>query len=402
MNPTRVSDIVPTRVAILGSTGSVGTQAIDALSRMNVRIVMLSAGRNADLIAEQARTVKPEICTMETEEAASELRLALAGENVRVYGGSDAAERAISECRADVIVHSIAGLAGLPTALAAAKTGVRVGMANKEAIISAGDMIYRELRRAGGQLVPIDSEHSAIFQCLNASRAASVSGDGDPSVIKRILLTASGGPFYGRTKESIASVTPAEALAHPTWKMGPKITVDSATLMNKGFEVIEACRLFGVPFEKVEVLIHRQSIIHSMVEYIDNTVIAQLGLPDMRTCVRYAVSYPERAQVDERGIDFSTLRTLTFDQPDLEAFPLLGCVGEVVRRGGTVPTALIAADEEAVAAFIRGEISFGAISEVVLDTLSLTPDTAADSVAAIYAAEVETRARAQKILQKYK
>lgn len=402
MNPTRVSDIAPTRVAILGSTGSVGTQAIDALSRMNVRIVMLSAGRNADLIAEQARTVKPEICTMETEEAASELRLALAGENIKVYGGPDAAERAISECRADVIVHSIAGLAGLPTALAAAKTGARVGMANKEGIISAGDMIYRELRRAGGQLVPIDSEHSAIFQCLNASRAASVSGDGDPSVIKRILLTASGGPFYGRTKESIASVTPAEALAHPTWKMGSKITVDSATLMNKGFEVIEACRLFGVPFEKVEVLIHRQSIIHSMVEYIDNTVIAQLGLPDMRTCVRYAVSYPERAYVDERGIDFSTFRTLTFDQPDLEAFPLLGCVGEVVRRGGTVPTALIAADEEAVAAFIRGEISFGAISEVVLETLALTPDTAADSVADIYAAEAETRARAQKILQKYK
>ncbi len=402
MNPIRVSMETPVRVAILGSTGSVGTQAIDALSRMNVRIVMLSAGRNVDLIAEQARTVKPEICTVESEEAASQLRLALAGENVKIYGGADATERAIEECRADVIVHSIAGLAGLPTALAAAKTGARVGMANKEAIIAAGDMIYRELRRAGGQLVPIDSEHSAIFQCLSASRAASVSGDGDPSVIKRILLTASGGPFYGRTKESVASVTPAEALAHPTWKMGPKITVDSATLMNKGFEVIEACRLFGVPYEKVEVLIHRQSIIHSMVEYIDNTVIAQLGLPDMRTCVRYAVSYPERAWVDERGIDFTTLRTLTFDQPDTEAFPLLGCVGDVIRRGGTVPTSLIASDEEAVAAFIRGEISFGAIADAVLETLALVPDTAADSVADIYAAEAETRALAKKILQKYK
>ena len=402
MNPIRVSMDAPVRVAVLGSTGSVGTQAIDALSRMDVRIVMLSTGRNVDLIAEQARTVKPEICTVESEEAASQLRLALAGEHVKIYGGADAAERAIAECRADVIVHSIAGLAGLPTALAAAKTGARVGMANKEAIIAAGDMIYRELRRAGGQLVPIDSEHSAIFQCLSASRAASVSGDGDPSVIKRILLTASGGPFYGRTKESVASVTPAEALAHPTWKMGPKITVDSATLMNKGFEVIEACRLFGVPFEKVEVLIHRQSIIHSMVEYIDNTVIAQLGLPDMRTCVRYAVSYPERAWVDERGIDFTTLRTLTFDQPDTESFPLLGCVGDVIRRGGTVPTSLIASDEEAVSAFIRGEISFGAIADAVLETLALVPDTAADSVADIYAAEAETRALAQKILQKYK
>lgn len=402
MKPFNISGDTPTRVAVLGSTGSVGTQAIDALSRMNVNIVMLSAGRNTKLLAQQAREVHPEICTVESEEAANELRLALAEENVKIYGGADAAERAIAECRADVIVHSIAGLAGLPTAIAAAQTGARVGMANKEAIIAAGDMIYRELRRAGGQLIPIDSEHSAIFQCLSASRASSVSGEGDPSVIRRILLTASGGPFYGRSKESLADVTPAEALAHPTWKMGPKITVDSATLMNKGFEVIEACRLFGVPFEKIEVLIHRQSIIHSMVEYIDNTVIAQLGLPDMRTCVRYAVSYPERAYVDERGIDFSTLHMLTFDQPDTESFPLLACVGDVIRRGGTVPTALIAADEEAVASFIRGEIRFGAIADVVLETLAQTPDGHAESVSDIYEAERETRALARSILQKYK
>ncbi len=391
-----------TRVAILGSTGSVGTQAIDALSKMGVKIVMLSAGQNTRLLAEQARLVKPEICTVETESAARELRIALAGEDVRIYGGVDAAEKAITECRADVIIHSIAGLAGLPTAIAAAKTGARVGMANKEAIIAAGDMIFDHLRRAGGQLVPIDSEHSAIFQCLAASRACSVSGEGDPSVIRRILLTASGGPFYGRTKESLRNVTPEEALAHPTWKMGPKITIDSATLMNKGFEVIEACRLFGVSYDKVEVLIHRQSIIHSMVEYIDNTVIAQLGLPDMRTCVRYAVSYPERAYVDAQGIDFSTMRTLTFDHPDTEAFPLLGCIGDVVARGGTVPTALIAADEEAVASFIRGEISFGAIADAVLETLACTPDHTAKTVSEIYEAEAQTRLLARQILQKYK
>ncbi len=402
MKPFNLSKDVPARVAILGSTGSVGTQATDALRCMNAEIVMLSAGRNVELIAQQAREVHPEICTVESEEAAGELRLALAGENVKIYGGADAAERAISECRADVIVHSIAGLAGLPTAIAAAKTGARVGMANKEAIIAAGDMIYRELRRAGGQLIPIDSEHSAIFQCLAASRAASVSGDGDPSVIRRILLTASGGPFYGRSRESLADVTPAEALAHPTWKMGAKITVDSATLMNKGFEVIEACRLFGVPYEKVEVLIHRQSIIHSMVEYIDNTVIAQLGLPDMRTCVRYAVSYPERANVDAQGIDFAKLHTLTFDQPDTDAFPLLACVGDVIARGGTVPTALIAADEEAVAAFIRGEIRFGAIADTVLETLARVPDRSADTVEDIYAAERETREIARRVLTKYK
>ncbi len=402
MRAYTASSTEPIRVAILGSTGSVGTQAIDALSGMNVNIVLLCAGRNVNLVAEQARRVKPEICTVETEEAATSLRAALTDLPVKIYGGTDAAERALDECRADVIVHSIAGLAGLPTAIAAAKTGARVGMANKEAIIAAGDKIFDEIRKSGGQLVPIDSEHSAIFQCLSASKASSVSGQGDPSVIKRILLTASGGPFYGRSKESLASVTPAEALAHPTWKMGPKITIDSATLMNKGFEVIEACRLFGVPYEKVEVLIHRQSIIHSMVEYIDNTVIAQLGLPDMRTCVRYAVSYPERADVSATGIDFSKMCSLTFDHPDTQAFPLLSCVGDVVRRGGTVPTALIAADEEAVAAFIREEISFGAIPEVVFETLARTPDGAADTVLAIYEAEAQARALARTVLKKYK
>ncbi len=390
----------PVRVAILGSTGSVGVQAVDALSGMGCDIVLLSAGRNTKLLAEQARAVKAAVCTVDSEADATQLRVELADISCVVYSGKNAAEEALLQSGADVIIHSIAGLAGLPTALAAARTGARIGMANKEAIIAAGDKIYEALRASGGELIPVDSEHSAIFQCLAASRAASATGDGDPSVIRRILLTASGGPFFGRTREELARVTPEEALRHPTWKMGQKITVDSATLMNKGFEVIEAWRLFGVAYEQIEVLIHRQSIIHSMVEYIDNTVIAQLGLPDMRSCIRYAVSHPERAQVAGERLDFTQLHSLTFDQPDLAAFPLLGCVGDVIHRGGIVPTALIAADEEAVAAFIRGEIGFGQIADTVMETLAVTEDAPVRDVADIYAAEAAARNRAKEILLK--
>ncbi len=392
----------PVRVAILGSTGSVGIQALDALSRMGCRIVMLSAGRNVELLAQQARLVRPEICTVDDEAAADALRLWLAGESVKIYGGKSAAERAIAECRADVIIHSIAGLAGLPAAIAAAKTGARIGMANKEAIIAAGDIIYDALRASGGELIPVDSEHSAIFQCLHANLSASASGRGDTSRVRRILLTASGGPFYGRSRAELSAVTPEEALRHPTWKMGSKITVDSATLMNKGFEVIEAWRLFSVPYEKIEVLIHRQSIIHSMVEYIDNTVIAQLGLPDMRTCIRYAVSYPDRALVEEPGLDFTALRTLTFDQPDAQAFPLLFAVKDVIARGGIVPAALIAADEEAVAAFLGGRISFTQIADAVLESLTATPDAPVRDIADIYEAEEQTRRLAAEILHQYR
>lgn len=391
----------PVRVAILGSTGSVGTQAVDALSAMGCRIVLLSAGRNTELLARQARAVRPEVCTVETESAASELRVALSDVAIKIYGGPDAVLFAIGEVQADVIIHSIAGLPGLPAAMAAARSGARIGMANKEAIIAAGDRMYEEMQKSGGELIPVDSEHSAIFQCLASSKAASVSGNGDPSVIRRILLTASGGPFFGKGRAELQKVTREEALRHPTWQMGPKITVDSATLMNKGFEVIEACRLFGVSHEKVEVLIHRQSIIHSMVEYIDNTVLAQMGLPDMRSCIRYAVSYPDRTDVSAAGVDFVKLSSLTFDRPDTDAFPLLGVARDVIRRGGVVPTALIAADEEAVAAFIAGRISFTQISDVVLETLARTKDARAESIADIYEAEAEARALAAAVLRKY-
>lgn len=264
----------------------------------------------------------------------------------------------------DVIVHSIAGLGGTRAALAAAESGRRLAMANKEAIIAAGDLIHERLVASGGELIPVDSEHSAIFQCLSTS-----CGRAKGESVRRILLTASGGPFFGMSREEMSAVTPERALAHPTWKMGPKITVDSATLMNKGFEVIEAVRLFGVRPEQVEVLVHRQSIIHSMVEYIDNSVIAQLAAPDMRSCIRYALSYPKRAETTHGQLDFKTLGSLTFAAPDLEAFPLLALAYEAIREDGTAPVALIAADEVAVDAFFKRRIGFTDIYKIVAETL---------------------------------
>ena len=356
----------PFCAAVLGSTGSVGLQALDVLSALDCRIVCLAASQNAEMLAEQARRFHPLICTLESEEAAASLRLLLAGENVRVYGGADAVCRAIEECGADLIVHAIAGLSGLPAAITAAGTGARIGMANKEAIIAAGDLVTAELCRSGGE--------------------------------RRILLTASGGPFFGWTKEKLGTVTPAQALAHPTWKMGRKITVDSATLMNKGFEVIEAMRLFHVPLERIEVLIHCQSIIHSMVEYIDNTVIAQLAAPDMRDCIRYAASYPSRIRVDAPGLDFAHMGALTFDAPDTEAFPLLDCARRAAAAGGIMPTALIAADEEAVAAFLGEEIGFCQIAFAVEETLARMQNAAPSCLSDYYDAEREARACAHNVL----
>jgi len=391
----------PLRVAILGSTGSVGKQAIDALSTMGCRIVLLAAGRDAKTVAEQARLYRPEICTMSNDDAAAELRLALAGQDVRVYGGADAVCRGIEECQADLILHSIAGLAGLPAAITAAKTGARIGMANKEAIIVAGDWIYDALRKSGGQLIPVDSEHSAIFQCLAASGAAQPGDRGGSSIVRRILLTASGGPFFGWDKEKLENVTPADALAHPTWKMGPKITIDCATLMNKGFEVIEAVRLFGVSVDQIDVLVHRQSIIHSMVEYIDNTVIAQLGAPDMRSCIRYAASYPTRTWVDGQGLDFAALHSLTFDAPDTNTFPLLAVARDAIRRDGIDPAVLVAADEEAVDAFLRGEVSLNALADAVIETVERTAHRTAEDIGDIYEAQRIAREDTRRILRKY-
>ena len=391
-------DYTNIKTAILGSTGSVGTQAIDALTQFGADITMLAAGKSFDKLLEQTLQLRPRIVATSDEECASKLREALKDSDVEIYSGKDAVCRAIYDCGASLIVHSISGMAGLPAALAAAETGARIAMANKEALIAAGHLIYDRLEKSGGELIPVDSEHSAIFQCLCAQGAAHPSRQADSGRVRRILLTASGGPFFGWTGAQLDTVTPEMALAHPTWKMGPKITVDCATLMNKGFELIEACRLFGVESDKVEVLVHRQSIIHSMVEYIDTSVIAQLSYPDMRDCVRFALTYPDRAPAGSPPLDFAKVGTLTFHEPDNEAFPLLDLARKTWSRGGTAPASLIAADEEAVDAFLKKKIGFGDIARTVVAAMDKITVYPADSEEAIYKAESEARSITRDII----
>ncbi len=388
---------VKKKVAILGSTGSVGRQALDASLSAGCEIVLLTGSANVALLAEQIKLSGAKCAALPDENAAEKLRT-LIDDSVKVYGGADAICGCIENCGADIFVHSISGMAGIPSAVAASKTGARLAIANKESIISLGDVIFDNIRKSDGELIPVDSEHSAIFQCLLTSGAIDARGNAKPDIVKRILLTASGGPFFGKTREELSCVTPEAALAHPTWSMGPKITIDSATLMNKGFEIIEACRLFGVPIEKVEVVVHRQSIIHSMVEYIDTMVMAQLGRPDMRHCVRYAISFPDRLNCSDEGLDFAALKALTFDRPDTKAFPLLSSAVDAYKLGSTAPAALIAADEEAVSAFLKGAIGFNDISNVVSETLGKLSFGKEISEASVFETERASRDAARAII----
>ena len=351
------------KAMVLGSTGSVGTQTLDVVRELGLDVTFLAAGRNVRLLADQIREFRPQTVSVADEATAVKLRETMGDDTPEVICTPDELLDAVRTTDADIIFHSIGGLEGTATAFAAAESGKRVAMANKEAIIAAGDLIFDRIRASGGDFIPVDSEHSAVFRCLEGRASA--------ANLKKILLTASGGPFFGRTADELRSVTPEEALAHPTWKMGAKITIDSATLMNKGFEIIEAVRLFGVPEDRVEVVVHRQSIIHSMVEYTDHTVIAQLSHPDMRDCIRYAATAPYTAHVASPGLDFAKLATLTFAAPDTAAFPLLDAARQAVRIGGTAPVSLIAADEEAVAAFLEKKTGFTEISSLVLETLGM-------------------------------
>ncbi|MBP3293368.1 MAG: 1-deoxy-D-xylulose-5-phosphate reductoisomerase [Clostridia bacterium] len=346
---------------VLGSTGSVGTQTLDVIRELGLDVTLLAAGRNVRLLKEQIREFRPKTVSVADEATAAELRKLLGNDAPEILCSPDELLDAVRTTEADIIFHSIGGLEGTAAAFAAADSGKRVAMANKEAIIAAGDRIFDRIRASGGDLIPVDSEHSAVFRCLEGRHGA--------ENLNRILLTASGGPFFGRSAEELKNVTPEEALAHPTWKMGPKITIDSATLMNKGFEIIEAVRLFGVPEDRVDVVVHRQSIIHSMVEYTDHTVLAELSHPDMRDCIRYAATAPNTTPVTSPGLDFAALGSLTFAAPDTKAFPLLDIARQAIRTGGTAPVSLIAADEEAVAAFLSKKIGFTEISSLVLETL---------------------------------
>ena len=348
-------------IAVLGSTGSVGEQALDVAAKQGFRVSAISANKNFLRVEEQARQFKVSAVAMADEAAAKELKTRLADTSVRVLGGESGICEMIGAEKRDCTVNSIIGEAGLLPTLAVIDSGSRLALANKESLVVAGEIVMARAREKGVEIIPVDSEHSAIFQCLKA---------GKDKEVKRILLTASGGPFFGRTREELKDIRVEQALAHPTWSMGAKITIDSATLMNKGFEVIEAVHLFGVPAERIQVTVHRESIIHSMVEYIDNSVIAQMSVPDMRLCAQYAVTYPDRCEAVIDQLDLFSVAKLTFAKPDTETFSLLASAIECIGKGGALPAVLNAANEVAVAEFLKGNIGFYTITESVTDVVA--------------------------------
>jgi 1-deoxy-D-xylulose-5-phosphate reductoisomerase len=351
--------VTPTTVSLIGSTGSIGTQAIEVIESCPERftVAALGAQRSIEALADQARRFRPQVVAIGDESLASELaRLLPSG--VEVVTGSDGLAHLAT--LADVAVNGVVGFAGLTVTLAALEAGRRLCLANKESIIAGAPVVQRARRTPGAEIIPVDSEHCAIHQCLRAGSAPEVA---------RLLLTASGGPFRGRTRDELASVEVVEALTHPTWSMGPKITVDSSTLMNKGLEVIEAHELFGIPFDAIDVVVHPQSIIHSMVEFTDGAVVAQLSMPDMRLPIGYALMYPDRLPVPFGVIDWKELARLDFEEPDRSVFTCLDLAYRAGREGDLAPAWLNAANEVAVAAFLDGRIGWCAIGDVVTGTL---------------------------------
>jgi len=366
-------------LAVLGSTGSVGLQALDVCRRLSIPVTALAAGRDVKTLEAQARAFQPRLVAMADEAAAKDLKTRLADLNITVIGGKEAPAEAAAMTEADTVLNAVSGIAGLRPTLAALRSGKRLALANKESLVAFGETVMAEAKAKQLPILPVDSEHSAIFQCLS----------GQP--VRKLWLTASGGPFFGKSREELAAITPADALAHPTWQMGSRITIDSATMMNKGFEVIEAVHLFGVKPEQIEVVVHRESIIHSMVEYIDNAVIAQMSRPDMRLCVQYALTYPARTEAVIPPLSFSSLGGLTFFAPDTENFPLLPLAYEAIRRGGIVPAAMNGADEQAVALFLSGKLSFTAIADIVTEVTLSMPMVTAPTLEEVEAADREAR-----------
>ena len=345
------------KLSILGSTGSIGRQTLDVAEQMGLRVEAVTAHSSVERMEEQVRQFKPRLAVLTDKAAAKDLAVRIADTDTKVLGGFDALEDAATAPGADTVVTAVVGMVGLKPTLAAIREKKRIALANKETLVCAGQLVMDAADRYGAQIIPVDSEHSAIFQCLR--------GCGDRKEIKRLILTCSGGPFYGMTREEAAQMTRADALKHPNWKMGPKITVDCATLMNKGLEVIEAMRLYRLPLEQVDVVIHRQSIVHSLVEYHDGAVLAQLGTPDMRLPIRYAMTYPSRGVSLAEPLDLLSCPPLTFAAPDREAFPCLRLAEEAAREGGTACAVLNAANEEAVKLFLEDRIGFHDIPRLV-------------------------------------
>jgi 1-deoxy-D-xylulose-5-phosphate reductoisomerase len=380
-------------LSILGSTGSIGTNALRVVDAFpdRFRVVALSAGRNVAKLAEQVARHKPRLVSVATPHAKEMLARHVDLSGLRVEVGEDGMVAAATHAETDVVVAAAVGAVGLVPTYRAIEAGKDVALANKETLVMAGELMVDLARRRGVRLLPIDSEHCALHQCLDG-RA--------PESVRRLLLTASGGPFRSRARHTFASVTPEEALAHPTWSMGRKISIDSATMMNKGLEVIEARWLFGVTAERIEVLIHPQSIVHSMVEFVDGTVLAQLGATDMRLPIQYALSYPECWQAAIPRFDFSKGHRLEFEPPDPERFICLSLAYQALARGGSHPAVLNAANEEAVGCFLEGQIPFTGIPETIAAVMEEHPNTPVGSLEDVLAADVWARARARERMQR--
>ena len=370
-------------VSVLGSTGSIGRQTLEVLEQLPVRVAALTAGSNVKLMAQQCRKFKPELAVMATPQAAAELKDALDGQKLRILSGMEGLLEAAQHEQADTVVTAVVGMLGLRPTLAAIRRKKRIALANKETLVCAGALVMQAAREYGAEIVPVDSEHSAIFQCLM--------GCGDRREIRRLILTCSGGPFFGKTPEELQKVTKADALRHPNWKMGNKITIDCATLMNKGLEIIEAMHLYAMPLSKVDVVIHRQSIVHSLVEFRDGAMMAQLGVPDMRVPIRLALTYPERQENPAPGLDLTSCGPLTFERPDAAAFPCLALAREAAERGGNACAVMNGANEAAVAMFLQDRIGFYDIPRLVRRAMDAVPFVSAPELEDVFKSDRAAR-----------
>lgn len=366
-------------ISVLGSTGSIGRQTLDVANRLGLSVCALTAGSHVDRMAEQCRAFRPKLAVMATQELAEQLAQRLADLPIEIRFGADGLLAAASMPEADTVITAVVGMVGLEPTLAAIQAGKRIGLANKETLVCAGDLVMHAAEQYGAEIIPVDSEHSAIFQCLAGCR--------DRSQIRRLILTCSGGPFYGKRREALAYVTRADALRHPNWRMGPKITVDCATLMNKGLELMEAMHLYRLPAEQVDIVIHRQSVVHSLVEYRDGAILAQLGSPDMRLPIQLALTWPDRVPCPAPELDLLTCGPLTFDRPDLETFPCLKLAMEAAKAGGTAGAVLSGANEVAVGLYLLDQVGFYDIYNLVKQAMDAVPFVKKPSLDQILAAD---------------
>ncbi len=370
-------------ISLLGSTGSIGRQSLDVIAACQMSVAAITANRSVDLLEQQVRQFQPKLAVCCDPKAAADLKIRVADTDTKVMSGMDGLLEAVRLSEVDTVLTAVVGMIGLQPTLAAIEQGKRIALANKETLVCAGDLVMKRAAKYGAEIIPVDSEHSAIFQCLQ--------GNQERGAIKRLILTASGGPFFGQKREALRKVTRTDALKHPNWSMGAKITVDSATLMNKGLEFIEAMRLYQLPPEKISIVVHRQSIIHSLVEYCDNAVLAQLGVADMRLPIQYALTYPKRTDAVADELDLFSCPPLTFEAPDLESFPCLALALDAAARPGSRCAVLNGANEAAVRLFLDDQIGFMDIAELVQQALETVPEGSAETLNEILEADSAAR-----------